>query len=70
MYGLSLYGDCIAKVVQLLQEKKVEVEALVTHEFDWASAEEAFKLVRGPGNGVVMAIIKGLVDDKLRMLGS
>jgi hypothetical protein len=42
----------------------------VTHEFDSASAEEAFKLVRGPGNGVVKAIIKGLVDDKLRTLTS
>ena len=57
---------CFREAVHLLACGKVVVEDLVTHVFDWESAENAFKLVERGDERLVKSLIKGCIDESLR----
>ena len=51
-------NNCTAKAIELMADKKVDLDFMITHHFDFDQSKEAFDLVAGYKDGVVKALIK------------
>ena len=51
-------NDCTAKAIELIADKKVDLDFMITHRFDFEQSKEAFDLVAGYKDGGVKALIK------------
>lgn len=51
-------NHCTQKAIDLVAEKKVDLDYMITHTFDVSQTAEAFELVAGYRDGVVKALIK------------
>ena len=51
-------NHCTQKAIDLIAQKKVNLDAMITHTFDFEHTSEAFELVAGYRDGVVKALIQ------------
>jgi len=51
---------CFPDAIQLIEDKKVDVRFMATHEFSLKETAKAFELVAGYHNGVIKAIIRNI----------
>jgi L-iditol 2-dehydrogenase len=51
-------NHCTQKAIDLVAQKKVDLDYMITHTFDFTQTAEAFELVAGYRDGVVKALIK------------
>ena len=51
-------NHCTQKAIDLVAQKKVDLDYMITHTFDFSQTAEAFELVAGYRDGVVKALIK------------
>jgi L-iditol 2-dehydrogenase len=49
---------CVAPVVELIADRRVNPDPMLTHRFPMAAAEQAFELVAGYADGVIKAVIE------------
>lgn len=51
-------NHCTQKAIELIAEKKIKPNYMITHEFEFSQAQQAFELVSGYRDGVIKALIK------------
>lgn len=51
-------NHCTQKAIDLITQKKVDIDYMITHTFDFDHTAEAFELVAGYRDGVIKALIK------------
>lgn len=51
-------NHCTQKAIDLVAQKKVDLDFMITHTFDFEQTAEAFEVVAGYRDGVVKALIK------------
>ena len=57
LYSIRRQANCTQKALDLIDLRKVKVDAMVTHRFPLARTQEAFELAAGYKDGVMKAMI-------------
>jgi L-iditol 2-dehydrogenase len=57
VYNIRRQANCTQKALDLIAQKRVNVDAMATHRFPLAQTQKAFELVAGYADGVIKAMI-------------